>query len=123
MTHVPSLQAKLIGVEPVTAPRGDKMCKAAMARLKAVVKGTGAHKQRVRLTVSLDGLKLFDEPTGELLSAHPIPLIRFAEHAIAVAAITDRSAVSAATYHGTRPTTERSASCTARLRTATGSWA
>lgn len=40
------------------------------------MKGTGAHKQRITLTVSLDGIKLFDEKTRELISAHPIPLIR-----------------------------------------------
>lgn len=29
-------KAKLIGVDPVTAPRGDKMCKNAMTRLKVL---------------------------------------------------------------------------------------
>lgn len=32
-----SFKAKLIGVDPVSAPRGDKMCKNAMARLKVKV--------------------------------------------------------------------------------------
>ncbi len=43
------------------------------------MKGTGSHKQRIALTVSLDGIKLFDDKSKELISAHPIPLIRYVD--------------------------------------------
>ena len=72
-----TFKAKLIGVDPVTSPRGDQMCKNAMTRLKAIVKGTGSHKQKIILSISLDGLKLMDEKTKEVISQHPIPLISY----------------------------------------------
>lgn len=70
-------KAKLIGIETVTAPRGDAMCKTAMSRLKAIVKGTGAHKKKILLSISLSGLTLMDEKTKETISHHPIPLISY----------------------------------------------
>lgn len=72
-----TFKAKLIGIDPVTSPRGDQMCKNAMTRLKAIVKGTGSHKQKIILSISLDGLKLTDEKTKEVISQHPIPLISY----------------------------------------------
>jgi len=72
-----TFKAKLIGVDPVTSPRGDQMCKNAMTRLKAIVKGTGSHKQKIILSISLDGLKLMDDKTKETISQHPIPLISY----------------------------------------------
>ena len=72
-----TFRAKLIGIDPVTSPRGDQMCKNAMTRLKAIVKGTGSHKQKIILSISLDGLKLLDEKTKEVISQHPIPLISY----------------------------------------------
>lgn len=72
-----TFKAKLIGVDPVTGPRGDQMCKNAMTRLKAIVKGTGSHKRKIVLSISMDGLKLLDEKSGEEISHHPIPLISY----------------------------------------------
>lgn len=72
-----TFKAKLIGVDPVTGPRGDQMCKNAMTRLKAIVKGTGSHKKRILLSISLDGLRLMDEKSREEISHHPIPLISY----------------------------------------------
>lgn len=53
------------------------MCADAMARLKAVVKASGEHKQRVYFTVSLEGVKVFDEKTQELMCHHPVHRISF----------------------------------------------
>lgn len=72
-----TFKAKLIGVDPVTGPRGDQMCKNAMTRLKAIVKGTGGHKRKIVLSISMDGLKLLDEKSREEISHHPIPLISY----------------------------------------------
>ena len=72
-----TFKAKLIGVDPVSAPRGDQMCRAAMTRLKAIVKGTGSHKKKIILSISLDGIKITDEKSREVISQHPIPLISY----------------------------------------------
>lgn len=72
-----TFKAKLIGVDPVPAPRGDAMCKNAMSRLKAIVKGTGQHKRKILLSISLVGLTLTDEKTKEIISYHSIPLISY----------------------------------------------
>lgn len=58
-----SYRGKLIGVEDVQEPRGDKMCQVAMAKLKAAVKTIGDHKQKIMINVSLDGIKIIDEKT------------------------------------------------------------
>ncbi|OQR72660.1 hypothetical protein BIW11_10241 [Tropilaelaps mercedesae] len=72
-----SFKGKLIGSEAVSNARGDRMCADAMARLKSVVKASGEHKQRVSLTVSLEGIKVFDEKTHELMCHHPVHRISF----------------------------------------------
>jgi disabled family protein 2 len=56
-------KGKLIGIEEVAEPRGDKMCQVAMAKLKAGVKASGDHKQRITINVSLEGIKIIDEKT------------------------------------------------------------
>lgn len=72
-----TFKAKLIGIDPVSSPRGDAMCKNAMLRLKAIVKGTGTHKKKILLSISLSGLTLMDEKSKETISHHPIPLISY----------------------------------------------
>ena len=59
-----NFKAKLIGIEPVPEARGDKMCQEAMVKLKAAVKTSREHKQKMVINVSLEGLKLLDEKTG-----------------------------------------------------------
>lgn len=56
-----SFKAKLIGVEGVPDARGDKMCQDAMQKLKGMVKTAKAHKPKITVNVSLEGLKLIDE--------------------------------------------------------------
>ncbi|XP_016526178.1 disabled homolog 1-like [Poecilia formosa] len=60
-------KAKLIGLDEVTAARGDKLCQDSMMKLKGVAaaaRSKGEHKQKVFLTVSFGGIKIFDEKTG-----------------------------------------------------------
>ena len=55
-----NFRAKLIGVDDVEEARGDKICQTAMQKLKAAVKASGEHKQKIVVNVSLEGLKLID---------------------------------------------------------------
>ncbi|XP_050833539.1 disabled homolog 1 isoform X5 [Serinus canaria] len=60
-------KAKLIGIDEVSAARGDKLCQDSMMKLKGIVaaaRSKGEHKQKVFLTVSFGGIKIFDEKTG-----------------------------------------------------------
>ncbi|MGH0184448.1 UNVERIFIED_CONTAM: hypothetical protein FKN15_015152 [Acipenser sinensis] len=104
-------KAKLIGLDDVTAARGDKLCQDSMMKLKetlthgqkqlavrilavqsgqsslgtlegvlaltlqrvregiaAAARSKGEHKQKIFLTVSFGGIKIFDEKTGLLAS-------------------------------------------------------
>lgn len=54
-------KGKLIGVEDVSGPRGDKMCQVAMAKVKAAVKTIGEHKLKIIVNVSLDGVRIVEE--------------------------------------------------------------
>ncbi|CAN8010083.1 unnamed protein product, partial [Ixodes pacificus] len=72
-----SFKAKLIGSETVDNARGDRMCQDAMQRLKAAVRASGEHKQRVVLAVSLQGIKIRDDKSGELVFHHPVHKISF----------------------------------------------
>ena len=56
-----NFKAKLIGVESVPDARGDKMCQDAMQKLKGMVKTAKAHKPKITVNVSLEGLKIIDE--------------------------------------------------------------
>ncbi|KAF6108179.1 DAB adaptor protein 1 [Phyllostomus discolor] len=63
-------KAKLIGIDEVSAARGDKLCQDSMMKLKGVVAGArskGEHKQKIFLTISFGGIKIFDEKTGPTL--------------------------------------------------------
>uniref|UniRef100_A0A8C9F4V8 PID domain-containing protein n=1 Tax=Pavo cristatus TaxID=9049 RepID=A0A8C9F4V8_PAVCR len=60
-------KAKLIGIDEVSAARGDKLCQDSMMKLKGIVaaaRSKGEHKQKIFLTVSFGGIKIFDEKTG-----------------------------------------------------------
>ncbi|XP_035504429.2 DAB adaptor protein 1a isoform X5 [Scophthalmus maximus] len=73
-------KAKLIGLDEVTAARGDKLCQDSMMKLKgiaAAARSKGDHKQKVFLTVSFGGIKIFDEKSGVLLHHHAVHEISY----------------------------------------------
>ncbi|XP_053325351.1 disabled homolog 1 isoform X1 [Spea bombifrons] len=73
-------KAKLIGIDEVSAARGDKLCQDSMIKLKGIAAGArskGEHKQKVFLTVSFGGIKIFDEKTGILYHHHAVHEISY----------------------------------------------
>ncbi|XP_077519952.1 disabled homolog 1-like [Amblyomma americanum] len=70
-------RAKLIGKQPVPDARGHGLCQDAMSRLKEAVRASGQRKQRVQLTVSLQGIKTRGEKTRVLLYHHLVHPISF----------------------------------------------
>ncbi|XP_054711868.1 protein disabled-like [Uloborus diversus] len=72
-----NFKAKIIGTEHVFDARGNRMCQGALQRLKAAVKTSGDHKQRIILNISFQGIIIKDEKTGEPLHHHPIHKISF----------------------------------------------
>ncbi|NXU04967.1 DAB1 protein, partial [Buphagus erythrorhynchus] len=73
-------KAKLIGIDEVSAARGDKLCQDSMMKLKgiaAAARSKGEHKQKVFLTVSFGGIKIFDEKTGLLQHHHAVHEISY----------------------------------------------
>ncbi|XP_051929137.1 DAB adaptor protein 1a isoform X3 [Hippocampus zosterae] len=73
-------KAKLIGLDEVTAARGDKLCQDSMMKLKgiaAAARSKGEHKQKVFLTVSFGGIKIFDEKSGVLQHNHAVHEISY----------------------------------------------
>nr|XP_020474029.1 disabled homolog 1-like isoform X3 [Monopterus albus] len=73
-------KAKLIGIDEVTAARGDKLCQDSMMKLKGVAssaRSKGEHKQRVFLTVSFGGIKIYCERSGVLLHHHSVHEISY----------------------------------------------
>ncbi|XP_061096668.1 DAB adaptor protein 1a isoform X2 [Conger conger] len=73
-------KAKLIGIDEVTAARGDKLCQDSMMKLKgiaAAARSKGEHKQKVFLTVSFGGIKIFDEKSGILQHHHAVHEISY----------------------------------------------
>ncbi|KAF2356233.1 PTB/PI domain [Trinorchestia longiramus] len=72
-----SFKGKLIGVLEVEAARGDRMCQEALAELKGAVRAAGEHKQRIAVTVAMDGIRLRDDRTGDCLYHHPVHKISF----------------------------------------------
>jgi disabled family protein 2 len=53
------------------------MCQVAMAKLKAAVKATGEHKQKIVINVTLDGVKIIDEKSTEVVHMHEVHRISF----------------------------------------------
>ncbi|XP_059830233.1 disabled homolog 2 isoform X1 [Hypanus sabinus] len=73
-------KAKIIGIDDVTAARGDQMCQDSMMKLKGIAiaaRAQGQHKQRIWLTISLSGIKLIDEKTGVIEHEHTVNRISF----------------------------------------------
>ncbi|XP_023650431.1 disabled homolog 1-like isoform X2 [Paramormyrops kingsleyae] len=73
-------KAKLIGIDEVTAARGDKLCQDSMMKMKgiaAAARSKGEHKQKVFLTVSFGGIKIFDEKSGVLQHHHAVHEISY----------------------------------------------
>ncbi|KAK8788108.1 hypothetical protein V5799_022116 [Amblyomma americanum] len=52
-------------------------CARSMGRLKEPVRACRQHNQRVQLAVSLQGIKIRDGKTGELVFHYPVPQISF----------------------------------------------
>ncbi|XP_043941456.1 disabled homolog 1 isoform X5 [Protopterus annectens] len=73
-------KAKLIGIDEVSAARGDKLCQDSMMKLKgitAAARSKGEHKQKIFLTISFGGIKIFDEKTGALQNHHAVHEISY----------------------------------------------
>uniref|UniRef100_A0A673Y6H0 DAB adaptor protein 1a n=1 Tax=Salmo trutta TaxID=8032 RepID=A0A673Y6H0_SALTR len=73
-------KAKLIGLDEVMAARGDKLCQDSMMKLKGIAaagRSKGHHKQKVFLTVSFGGIKIFDEKFGVLQHHHAVHEISY----------------------------------------------
>ncbi|MCJ8743614.1 hypothetical protein PDJAM_G00096200 [Pangasius djambal] len=73
-------KAKLIGIDEVTAARGDKLCQDSMMKLKGIAasaRSKGEHKQKVFLTVSFSGIRIFDEKSGVLQHHHAVHEISY----------------------------------------------
>ncbi|XP_055956323.1 disabled homolog 1 isoform X2 [Patella vulgata] len=72
-----NFRAKLIGIDDVPEARGDKMCQDTIQKLKAIVKISKEHKQRIIVNVSLDGLKILDQATANIDHTHEVHKISF----------------------------------------------
>ncbi|XP_051984966.1 disabled homolog 1-like isoform X1 [Xyrauchen texanus] len=75
-----SYKAKLIGIDDVTAARGDKLCQDSMMKLKGIAtsaRSKGNHKQRIFFTVSFGGIKIYDERSGVLQHQHSVHEISY----------------------------------------------
>ncbi|XP_041417342.1 disabled homolog 1 isoform X10 [Xenopus laevis] len=73
-------KAKLVGIDEVSAARGDKLCQDSMMKLKGIAAGArskGEHKQKVFLTVSFGGIKIFDEKSGIMHHHHAVHEISY----------------------------------------------
>ncbi|XP_077360201.1 DAB adaptor protein 1b isoform X2 [Festucalex cinctus] len=73
-------KAKLIGIDEVTAARGDKLCQDSMMKLKGMAstaRSKGEHKQRVFLTISFGGIKIYCERSGVLQHQHSVHEISY----------------------------------------------
>ncbi|XP_056288705.1 disabled homolog 2 isoform X2 [Pseudoliparis swirei] len=73
-------KAKLIGVDDVPEPRGDKMSQDSMMKLKGMAvaaRSQGKHKQRIWVNISMAGIKIVDEKAGVIEHEHLVSRISF----------------------------------------------
>lgn len=70
-------KGKLVGIEPVMAARGDKMCQNALKNLRLLRRSTSSHKQRITININLGGVQLLDQKTNDLVANHVINLISY----------------------------------------------
>ncbi|KAL3869910.1 hypothetical protein ACJMK2_042533 [Sinanodonta woodiana] len=72
-----NFNAKVIGIDNVPSPRGDKMCQESMHKLKVAIKISGVHKQKIVINVSLEGVKIIDVRTQAVQHTHAVHKISF----------------------------------------------
>uniref|UniRef100_UPI00358DEC3C disabled homolog 2-like isoform X1 n=2 Tax=Myxine glutinosa TaxID=7769 RepID=UPI00358DEC3C len=73
-------RGKLIGTDIVPNARDESMCQDSMMKLKgfsAAARARGIHKQRIVLSVCLDGIRITDEKTGVVQHEHSLQNISF----------------------------------------------
>ncbi|XP_031716240.1 disabled homolog 2 isoform X2 [Anarrhichthys ocellatus] len=73
-------KAKLIGIDDVQEPRGDKMSQDSMMKLKGMAvaaRSQGKHKQRIWVNISMSGIKIVDEKSGVIEQEHMVSKISF----------------------------------------------
>ncbi|NWR62894.1 DAB2 protein, partial [Bucorvus abyssinicus] len=73
-------KAKLIGIDDVPEPRGDKMSQDTMMKLKGMAvaaRSQGQHKQKIWINISLSGIRIIDEKTGVIEHEHPVNKVSF----------------------------------------------
>ncbi|XP_034403006.1 disabled homolog 2 isoform X2 [Cyclopterus lumpus] len=73
-------KAKLIGIDDVPEPRGDKMSQDSMMKLKGMAvaaRSQGKHKQRIWVNISMAGIKIVDEKSGVIEHEHMVSRISF----------------------------------------------
>ncbi|XP_068430715.1 disabled homolog 2 isoform X2 [Clinocottus analis] len=73
-------KAKLIGIDDVPEPRGDKMSQDSMMKLKGMAvaaRSQGKHKQRIWVNISMSGIKIIDEKSGVIEQEHMVSKISF----------------------------------------------
>lgn len=44
--------------------RGDRMCQEALGDLKMAIRAAGEHKQRIVISIGINGVRLLDEKNG-----------------------------------------------------------
>ncbi|CAF3398186.1 unnamed protein product [Rotaria socialis] len=65
-------------MEYLSIDRDEKMCLESMFKLKACVRARGEHKQKIKLNLTMGGIKLIDDNTKTHIATHETESISFA---------------------------------------------